>query len=123
MNRLSILIACAAMLLASQTAYAQRSLPRYEPPYGPTLSPYLLFSQRPLGGYDNYNAFIRPRFELRSTLRTQNGQLLQLNRNVRDVQRDVRTLSTARDSGVAPTGTGSSYFNYSHYYPTSRGRR
>ena len=101
----------------------QRRRPvRYEPPAGPTLSPYLLFSRRPTGIYDNYHAFVRPRFELRSTLRVQNHELGQLNRNLQDVRGDIRTLSEVREAGVAPTGVGSSYLNYSHYYPGATGR-
>ena len=114
----------AFLLQSAKQAEAQQP-PRpssYRPPAGPTLSPYLLYSRRPTGIYDNYNAFIRPRIELRSTLRTQTRQIGQLDREVRDVQRDVTTLSEVRQLGVAPTGIGSSYQNYSHYYPGAAGR-
>ena len=109
------------LLFPAEEVAAQRRRPtRYEPPAGPTLSPYLLFSRRPTGIYDNYNAFIRPRFELRSTLYTQNQELRYLDRNLQAVEGDVRTLSKIREAGVAPTGVGSSYLNYSHYYPLAR---
>ncbi len=123
MFRLSVLIASGVMLFAVQQTEAQQRPTRYQSPSGPTLSPYLLYSRRPLGVVDNYHAFVRPRVQLRSTLSTQDRRISQLDGNVRDVQRDVRTLSGVRPSGVAPTGTGSSYLNYSHYYPQAGGRR
>jgi hypothetical protein len=89
---------------------------------GPPLSPYLLFSRRPTGIYDNYHAFVRPRIDMRTALRVQDQQIGYLNRNLAVVERDVRTLSTVRESAVAPTGVGSAYMNYSHFYPTAPGR-
>ena len=123
-NLLTVCCLSFALLVAlSHPASAQQRRPlRYEPPAGPTLSPYLLFSRRPTGIYDNYHAFVRPRLELRSTLRVQNDEIGYLNRNLQEVQGDVRTLSEVRESGVAPTGVGSSYLNYSHYYPSATGR-
>lgn len=118
-----ICLSLGLVVLLPSEASAQVQRPyRYEPPAGPTLSPYLLFSRRPTGVYDNYHAFVRPRLELRSALRFQEQQIGQLDRNLRDVRGDVRTLSEVRDAGIVPTGVGSSYLNYSHYYPSMYGR-
>jgi len=123
MLRLKLVMLLAAMLwatFASQDALAQRRWPRrptgYQPPAGPTLSPYLELSRPPTGVYNNYYQFVRPSIRTRATFREHHQELSELNREVRDVQREVGTLSQVREAGVAPTGIGSVYMNYSHYF-------
>ncbi len=83
---------------------------RYRSPYGPTLSPYLDYFRRDTGVLDPYNAFIRPRRQLQNEL----GAIVQQERaeNVR-LQNQIQGIRTAT---AAPTGTGATFFNYSHYY-------
>jgi hypothetical protein len=119
MARLILPLALGCILCASQSAWAQR-LQRYQPPYGPTLSPYLEYYRRPSGVLNNYHMFVRPRVELRQTLRSQQQQILTLDRELRRA-----AVSQVREAEVAPTGTGSGFMNYSHYYPSAgaSGRR
>ena len=108
--------------IAQQQQQQQQQPNRYTPPAGPTISPYLQYFRQPTGVLNNYNQFVRPRQELRSTLQNQNQQLRQLDDNVRNARRDINTLSQTRGAGVRPTGVGSAYMNFSHYYPALGGR-
>ncbi len=124
MSRLAI-AACVLTLLSisSSSVWGQRPArpSRYQPAYGPTLSPYLQLSRPPIGILNNYHSFVRPRIQLRSTLRTQERQI---DRLYREVSRQARAASRVRDSGVTPTGIHSRYDYHSHYYPNfSAGRR
>ena len=125
MSRLAIANCVLTLLLATPSlAWGQRPSvrpSRYEPAYGPTISPYLQYSRPGIGVVNNYYNFVRPRVQLRSSLRMQERQIDRLNR---EVQQQARTASQIRDSGVAPTGINSRYMNFLHYYPSSPlGRR
>ena len=93
---------------------------RYSSPYGPTLSPYLDYFRRDTGVLDPYNAFIRPRRQLQNQL----GEIVQQGQaeNVRLRQQ----IQGIREAQGAPTGTGATFMNYSHYYrsgPAAGGSR
>ncbi len=98
--------------------YSQRYAPRR-----PTLSPYLDYFRRDVGLTDPYHAYIRPRRQLNSQLRTQQALLNRQGQDLRRVNDDLRQFRGQRFRGVtaAPTGTGSTFMNYSHYY-SSGGR-
>jgi hypothetical protein len=118
MLTLALVLACGVLVAP---ASAQR---RYRSPFGPTLSPYLDFFRRDNGALgDPYNAWVRPRQNLRNELYQQQRSLYNLNRELRDVNREVQDLELLRESGAAPTGTGSRFMNFSHFYRMPSGRR
>lgn len=111
----AIVIALLVGLVAADVALAQggryRSYGgRYSSPYGPTLSPYLDYFRRDTGVLDPYNAFIRPRRQLQNQLADMAQQ--QQVENVR-LQQQIQGIRAAT---AAPTGTGGTFLNYSHYY-------
>ena len=123
MSRLAIAICVLTFLLATPSlTWGQRPIrpSRYEPAFGPTISPYLQYSRPRSGVLDNYYNFVRPRVQLRSSLRMQERQIDRLSR---EMQQSRTTVSQIRDSGIAPTGVNSRYMNFSHYYPGSSAGR
>jgi hypothetical protein len=120
MARLTLVTCVLVVFSVVQPGLAQQPQTRpsrYEPAFGPTISPYLQYSRPRSGPLNNYYNFVRPRVQLRSTLRTQERRLDTLNR---DIQRVSQSASQVRGSGAAPTGTHSSYMNFSHFYPSRR---
>lgn len=120
-----VLIVVAALALCAgvlaSPASAQR---RYRSPSGPTITPYLDYFRRDNGVLrDPYNAWVRPRRIVRDEIYQQRQSLYTLGRGLRDVNRDVNQMQSLRASGASPTGTGSSFMNYSHYYQMRSGRR
>jgi hypothetical protein len=111
-NGLILLGVLAIVALAEEASAQRRQATRYSPPYGPTISPYLQYYNRRIGVFSNYYTFVRPEVQLRSTLRNQQQELTNLDAELRAAE-----ASRIRESGVAPTGTGSVYMNYLHYYP------
>jgi len=126
MLRIAVIACTLALVHTSLSpAFGQRGASRpsrYEPAYGPTLSPYLQFTRPGVGILDNYNNFVRPRVQVRSSIRTQGRQIERLTQELQQAQ----SASQIRGSGVAPTGIHARYMNYSHFYPkssSSAGRR
>jgi hypothetical protein len=83
---------------------------RYRPPGGSPLPRQLDYFRRDVGVLDPYNTFVAPRRQLDRSL-----QQLQT-RQLQDEQRTSQSLSQMRQSTAAPTGTGATFMNYSHYY-------
>ena len=87
----------------------------YISPSRPTITPYLDYFSVPVGPWqDNYHTFVRPRAELRSNLNRLGAAVNQQGRRLNQLGNDVQRLETT--SQAAPTGTGSTFMNYSHYY-------
>jgi hypothetical protein len=84
----------------------------YYRPSRPTLSPYLDYFRRDVGLTNQYYSFVRPYQQLSSTLNQQNAAISGLSRQVNQA---------GAAQGPLPTGTGSVFMNYSHYYPAARG--
>lgn len=108
-----------ATLLAVAPASGQQ---RYRSPYGPTLSPYLEYLRAQPGVIPNYYQFIRPQRELRQTLNQYDRTLTQEQRQIRQLEGQLHQI---KESPAAPTGTGATFQNYSHYYrmgPAGGGR-
>jgi hypothetical protein len=111
---------CAGLILvlglaATPAAFGQRPLRRYQPPAGPTLSPYLNYNRPDFSTLpSDYQSFIVPQQRLQRNLydlsRTQQADF-------RKIEQDIQQV---RNSAAAPTGTGAGFMNYSHYYPTSQ---
>lgn len=118
MNRLLLLLATligSALLSCVQPAEAQ-----YPPPRSPyfsssRFSPWLELYRRDPGVLGAYLSHVRPRQELQSILGQQALSLQRQQASVRSLQGQVYRLEQA--GSLRPTGTGSVFMNYSHYYP------
>jgi hypothetical protein len=86
----------------------------YQPPAGPTITPYLDYYNLPTSPLlSNYQNYVRPRAELRANLNQLGTAVNRQNERLDLLQNDFQQLTP---SGAAPTGTGSTFLNYSHYY-------
>jgi hypothetical protein len=109
----ALFLAVAAADVASAQGGRYRSYGgRYSSPYGPTLSPYLDYFRRDTGVLDPYNAFIRPRRQLQNQI----GNIVQ--QEQAENARLHQQIQGIRAAQGAPTGTGATFMNYSHYYRT-----
>jgi hypothetical protein len=120
MSRTWFAAAATALLTWSVTA-AEAQIPGTYPPPGlnrPLMSPYFQLFRDDTGILPNYYQFYRP------ARTVQQGFWLQ-NRAIQSQQAEIRgltqQLNTAQQTQVAPTGTGSVFMNYSHYYPMQGG--
>lgn len=101
----------AGMVLAlAMSSSALGQVPRYRPPGGPTMPRALDYFRRDVGVLDPYNTFVAPRRQLDRNLQTLQA------REEYNTQRVEKELSQIRKSTAAPTGTGATFMNYSHYY-------
>lgn len=87
----------------------------YRPPR-PTFSPWFNLFQKNTGPLDNYHSFVRPEQRLFKTLQNQGTAIEQQRTQMGTLGQQVTQLE--RPSTVRPTGTGSTFMNYSHYYPS-----
>lgn len=103
---------CAGLLLCSASASGQypggigRPYPGRYQPARPTVSPYLNLFRTQRGPIPNYNLYVRPMLQQQSINAQQGAAVQQLEQGLRQTQTTV--------SG--PTGIGSGYRNFSHYY-------
>lgn len=97
------------VLMAASQAMAQ--FPRYTPPAGSPIPNELNYFRRDVGVLDPYNAFIEPRRRIDRQFQ-QLAEQQQL-----DAQSNRQAITRLRQSEAAPTGTGATFMNYSHYYP------
>jgi hypothetical protein len=108
-------LAFGILLLAATSSYAQVLAPGNRPPFSPWFGLY----QRNGGPLDNYHTFVQPRIELDNTLQRQQAAI---HRNYEGVASLGREFSQIGEQGqVHPTGTGSVFMDYSHYYPALGG--
>jgi hypothetical protein len=63
---------------------------------------------------DNYNEWIRPRADLQYRLGRIGADVRQQGQRLDQLDFDYLQTSP---SGIAPTGTGSTFMNHSHYFP------
>jgi hypothetical protein len=114
MSRLtSIVIGGLLSLVALSEASAQ--IPRYRPPGGSPIPRELDYFRRDVGVLDPYNTFVAPRRQI-----DRNFQMLEAQEQY-NAQRTQSEISQLRRSTAAPTGTGATFMNYSHYYSRSSG--
>lgn len=86
----------------------------YQPPAGPTITPYLDYFNAPISPLlENYHTYVRPRADLRSRLRGLDTAMTTQQRRLDQLSGDFQQLNS---SPAAPTGTGSTFMNYSHYF-------
>lgn len=109
MFRLTSLSAIALLALTAGPALGQ--IPRYRPPGGSPIPRQLDYFRRDVGVLDPYNTFVAPRRQLDRNLQTLQAQE---DYNARRTQQE---LSQIKQSTAAPTGTGATFMNYSHYFP------
>ena len=81
----------------------------------PVISPYLNLLRPNAGPLPNYHTWVRPQLE-------QQEFNDQQTRQVQSLQRQVMSNRMGGDrntgsSGLRPTGHGSTFMNYSHFYP------
>ena len=145
MKRLQLVLALSiASVIVSQVnmAYAQRSrssirtmqrpsrAPYY--PTRPALSPWFDLYRRDAGPLGNYNSIVRPELRLQDTLNRQQQSIQRQNEGLgrqderlnwqrqrlqfQGVRIRVLEEATFGKSPVRPTGTGSTFMNYSHFY-------
>jgi hypothetical protein len=95
-------------------AVAQQRVPRYRPAT-PTFSPYFGLFQQGSGILPNYYTFVRPEQQLRETLRRGDATVRRQGVAIGSLQRQVSVFE--REALAPPTGTGSVFMDYSHYYP------
>ena len=112
----------ASTLLFSLPALGQRPVLRTPPnQFGPPPAYDLL--RRPTGILPNYYQYYLPNKRLQQNLRMQENQLQRQASQVRAMQTQWQSGGQSGAS-MAPTGRGSSFMNYSHFYPgLSRGGR
>ena len=87
---------------------------RYRPAR-PTFSPWLGLGYEDPGPLGPYLSHVRPEIELRETLRGQDARLRLQGAGLQGLQSEVTRLG--QPASVRPTGTGSVFMNYSHFYP------
>ncbi len=103
------LVVAAALWMASPLQ-AQNWVTPYRPAR-PALSPYLYLTRPDFRSFPNYQAFLEP---LRNQQQNTYNQEVEMTRLRGDVQQQRSQL---RPANAAPTGAGSTFNNYLHYYP------
>jgi len=94
-------------------SWAQGMRPSYTPS-SPTLSPWFGLYNRDSGPLDNYHNFVRPRQRVYRALQQQHNEIQRQSSNLNALGQEV--LSMRQPSSLRPTGVGSTFMNYSHYY-------
>jgi hypothetical protein len=103
------------LLLGASSSPAQVMAPGARP----TFSPWFGLYQRNSGPLDNYHTFVQPQIRLENTLQRHQAAIQRNNEGVASLDRE---LSQFGEPGqVHPTGTGSVFMDYSHYYPALGG--
>ena len=122
----TLTILLSGLLLVTERAAAQQRPGRplqYQSPSGTPITPYLNYFRRdrrsPVSPYDT---FVRPRQQLGQTLYEQRYGLNRVGTRLRTFEGEVadefqqEQRQRERPSLARPTGTGSTFFNFSHYY-------
>lgn len=115
------------LLCAAAVAQQPRTQPgRYQPPSGPTLTPYLDYFNQPTGVLDRYHQYVVPRQQLSNRLQQQDRVAAQQERSLRTLQTQVGEIQAGgigpqlRAPGVRVTGIGAGFMNLQHYFPRRR---
>ncbi len=111
----TVLLTCGAICSHSASAQSPMS---YEP-QSPTVSPWLGLWRQNTGALDNYHTFVQPQMELNRTLQMQNSALTRQAAGLQSLHNEIMQPQ-GNQSGMMPTGQGSTFMNYSHYYGGNR---
>ncbi len=114
MRRLACFVAAAAAVIGPSVADAQPPVHRSWSP-SPTLSPWLDLFRSDTGLLDPYNSLVRPRLELQERLRRQQLDLTRQAAGLSAMRQQM--IQSRGQMPIRPTGTGSVFMDYSHYYP------
>jgi len=119
MKTVQFALLSALLLGMATTAQAQNfRSPRYVAPR-PSISPWLDLERQDNGGpLDNYNALVRPKQRTIDKLGRQGFAIRQQRQAIYGLGSQLQQ----RPAGIRPTGTHSSFMNYSHFFP-AMGRR
>lgn len=95
----------------------------YSAPAGPTVAPQMNLFRNDVGAmFDPYNQYVQPAEQVQSRInqvrRQDDARFSQLRSQVGQLQGDMRQI---RETGAAPTGTGSRFMNYGQYFQTNLG--
>jgi hypothetical protein len=71
--------------------------------------------QRTPAPLDNYHSYVQPDLQLRAEFARQNSTLLQNAQGIGLLGQQMEYAQ--RESQIRPTGNGSVFMEYSHYYP------
>jgi len=106
----------AAFLMGSAVVGSVR-VANAQPPYlnRPTFSPYLQLFRSDPGPLGQYHSWVRPRQQLQRTLSRQSAAIRSQQRSVQSLQGEVSRFGTTGPTRA--TGAGSTFMNYSHYFP------
>ena len=124
---LTVLATCVVVCSARLADAQARSRPSTRTPAvrRPTVSPWLNLYRRDGGPLGGYLSDVRPRQELYRTLQRQSASIdrervagARREAGIQALQRQV--LDLQRRSEALPTGIGSVFMDYSHYYPALR---
>ena len=102
------------LFVAFSSAYAQAP---YQPSM-PTLSPWFGLFERSAGPLPSYHYFVRPRREFQHALEQQQATTRRQGATLGALGQEVSQME--RKGTIRPTGTGSVFMDYSHYYPQSK---
>jgi hypothetical protein len=118
---LSALCLITSGLLNDSTGFAQRPVLRTPPNQFGRPPIYDLFQQR-RGILPNYYQYYLPQQQLQRNLRTQQYQMQRQGSELQTLQNQWLVPEQNR-TNLAPTGRGSNFMNYSHFYPGLSSRR
>ena len=106
------------VVVSAAPSWAQRYRPS-----SPPLSPWFGLYNRDSGALDNYHYYVRPRQQAYRALREQRHEIQRQRSDLHTLGQQV--LSMRQPNSLRPTGVGSTFMNYSHYYnlqPSARRR-
>jgi hypothetical protein len=107
-------VVAALVTLFSLPALAQRPVLR-TPPNQFGRPPVYDLLQAPQGILPNYYQYYKPQQDLQRNLRTQDYNLRRQGGAIQSLQNQWRAAEGA-SGAISPTGRGSVFMNYSHYY-------
>jgi hypothetical protein len=96
-------------ILATRDAEAQS---RYYPSR-PTFSPWLYLYRGEAGPLDPYNAWVRPQMEYQEAMRQIETRFREQETSINRLRYENQLL---RESTLPPTGVGSRFMDFSHFY-------
>jgi hypothetical protein len=117
MTRTKLALFSLVLVLGASAAPSALAQVRYYPTSGP-ISPWMNMWQRKPGPLDNYHQYVQPEMHLQGVISQQHNAL---SRNTAGIQVLGEQIGKNREIPVQPTGTGSVFMQYSHYFPMGRG--
>jgi hypothetical protein len=72
------------------------------------------------GAVDNYHMYVQPRVQVQNTLQQQSADIEQQSTDTLALRHYMSQIELVQHGPVAPTGTGSVFMQYSHYFPNGR---